>query len=50
MERLTTAMDYLNINKLYGRPVVTLGPWEQKYSKHLETKIAYIRIPHAEDA
>lgn len=47
-ERITAAMDGLNAR--YGRSVVTLGPWQQKYGKHLGTKIAFTRIPRAEDA
>jgi len=47
-ERLTNAID--GLNSRYGRSVVTLGPWEQKYGAHLGTKIAYTRIPRAEDA
>ena len=47
-ERITAAMD--NLNQRYGRSVITLGPWEQKYGKHLGTKIAYTRIPRAEDS
>ena len=47
-ERITSAMDDLNTR--YGRSVVTLGPWDQKYGKHLGTKIAFTRIPRAEDA
>ena len=46
-ERITSAMDDLNTR--YGRSVVTLGPWDQKYGKHLGTKIAFTRIPRAED-
>jgi len=47
-ERLTSAID--DLNSRYGRSVVTLGPWPQKYGAHLGTKIAYTRIPRAEDA
>lgn len=47
-ERLTRAMD--DLNGRYGRSVLTLGPWQQKYGKHLGTKIAYTRIPRPEDA
>ena len=47
-ERITAAMD--DLNKRYGRSVITLGPWQQKYGQHLGTKIAFTRIPRAEDA
>lgn len=47
-ENLTGAMDTLNTR--YGRSVLTLGPWPDKYGKHLGTKIAYTRIPSREDA
>lgn len=47
-QSLTTAMDTLNHR--YGRSVVTLGPWEQKYGRHLGSKIAFTRIPSAEDS
>ncbi len=47
-ERITSAMD--DLNQRYGRSVITLGPWQQKYGKHLGTKIAFTRIPRAEDA
>jgi len=39
-----------DLNQRYGRSVITLGPWQQKYGKHLGTKIAFTRIPRAEDA
>ena len=47
-ESITAAMD--DLNKRYGRSVITLGPWQQKYGQHLGTKIAFTRIPRAEDA
>ena len=46
-ERLTRAMDTLN--QKYSRSLVTIGPWEPPKGGHLGGKIAFTRIPSAED-
>lgn len=46
-ERLTAAMDELNLS--HGRRVVTLGAWTPPPGGYAGGKIAYTRIPSAED-
>lgn len=46
-ERLTDAMDALNLS--HGRRVVTLGAWTPPPGGYAGGKIAYTRIPSAED-
>lgn len=47
-EDITSVMDELNARA--GKSVITLGPWDQKYGRHVGSKIAFTRIPSAEDA
>lgn len=46
-EKLTAAMDELNLT--HGRRVVSLGPWEAPPGGYAGGKIAFTRIPSAED-
>lgn len=46
-ERITTVMDTLNLS--HGRRVVTLGAWQPPPGGYAGGKIAYTRIPSAED-
>ena len=46
-ERLTYAMD--GLNRKFGKRVVTLGPWTPPPGGYAGGKIAYNRIPSAED-
>ncbi|MEE9380711.1 MAG: hypothetical protein V3V03_04835 [Hyphomonadaceae bacterium] len=46
-ERLTSAMDHLNLK--FGKRVLTIGPWVPPPGGHLGGKIAFTRIPSAED-
>jgi DNA polymerase-4 len=45
-EKITNAIDHLNLK--FGQRVVTIGPWTSP-GEHLGAKIAYNRIPSAED-
>lgn len=44
---VTHVMD--EVNNRYGQSVLTIGPWNQQYGRHLGTKIAFTRIPSIED-
>ena len=46
-ETLTGAIDLLN--RKFGKRVVTLGPWTPPPGGYAGGKIAYNRIPSAED-
>lgn len=46
-ERITSAIDFLN--RKFGKRVVTLGPWTPPPGGYAGGKIAYTRIPDAED-
>ncbi len=46
-EALTNTIDLLN--RKYGKRVLTLGPWTPPPGGHAGAKIAYNRIPSAED-
>ncbi len=46
-ERITGAIDYLN--RKFGKRVVTVGPWTPPPGGYAGGKIAYNRIPSAED-
>ena len=46
-ERLTAAIDFLN--RKFGKRVVTLGPWNEPDGGYAGGKIAFNRIPSAED-
>ena len=46
-EAVTTATDALNAR--YGKTIVSVGPWSPPVGGHVGGKIAFTRIPSAED-
>ena len=46
-EAVTTATDALNSR--YGKTIVSVGPWNPPVDGHVGGKIAFTRIPSAED-
>lgn len=46
-EAVTTATDALNSR--YGKTIVSVGPWKPPAGGHVGGKIAFTRIPSAED-
>lgn len=46
-ENITTAVD--DLNKRYGKSLVTMGAWKMPPGGNLGGKISYTRIPRAED-
>jgi DNA polymerase-4 len=46
-ESITNTVD--NLNRKFGQRVVTLGPWTPPPGGYAGGKIAYNRIPSAED-